>query len=367
MVRRMRGIDLGSEASRGRSRAARAAATLGLASVLVSTGVGCNAVLRIDEAELCSGPTCADVPAFAQGSTKPTTPLSTRGSDAGASDAGPRAATPRPLAPAPRPPAGSGGGAGSEGSRPANGSGGSGNAEEPGAGASFPPDDDPGSDGSGVDDEGASGNGNGSSDGNGDGSNDGDDDGDGQPAPPTPCTGRANEVLCDGVTRVSCGPDGRVSGSETCASAAHCAQGNGPSCAACLAGEARCEGATLLSCNTARSGLDAQDCGGAALCNAAQARCDAAACEPGSLSCQGAVLQRCNATSTGFDPLVDCGAPEACNAATGSCNVCTPGARRCLDQSTVMVCDAAGQAETPQGCGLLEVCSNGQCVIGLSL
>jgi hypothetical protein len=142
----------------------------------------------------------------------------------------------------------------------------------------------------------------------------------------------------------------------------------GSTCAVCLLGEAVCDGASLLSCNATQSALESQDCLNPALCNAAAARCEPAACEPNAVSCAGSVLQVCNATLTGFDPLVDCGAPEACNAASASCNVCTPGARRCLDAGTVLTCDPTGQVETPSSCGLLEVCDGGECeLLGLGL
>ena len=89
---------------------------------------------------------------------------------------------------------------------------------------------------------------------------------------------------------------------------------------------------------------------------------------PNAVTCAGSVLQVCNATLTGFDPIADCGAPEACNATTGSCNVCAPGTTRCQDSGTVLACDATGQVETPLSCGLLETCTGGACeLLGLGL
>ena len=82
----------------------------------------------------------------------------------------------------------------------------------------------------------------------------------------------------------------------------------------------------------------------------------------------GAALERCNATQTGFDPVADCGSPQACDATAGACNVCTPGVRRCLNANTLATCDATGQSETIAGCGLLEACTGGQCVpLGIPL
>ncbi len=151
--------------------------------------------------------------------------------------------------------------------------------------------------------------------------------------------------------------------SQPCASLAHCEQGTGGSCAACLEGEARCEGASLSSCNDSRTGLDTVACAGPAQCNAAQARCEAPVCAPNQVVCNGAALQRCNATLTGFDPIADCGAPQACNAQAASCNVCTPGASRCADAITLATCDASGQFEATSGCGLLGVCQGGACIL----
>jgi hypothetical protein len=78
-------------------------------------------------------------------------------------------------------------------------------------------------------------------------------------------------------------------------------------------------------------------------------------------------LQACNATLTGYDLVVDCGSPAACNAQTGACNVCTPGARRCIDSLTAGICDSTGQSEVQVDCALLlQSCVAGECeLLGL--
>ena len=76
----------------------------------------------------------------------------------------------------------------------------------------------------------------------------------------------------------------------------------------------------------------------------------------------GALLQTCNAALTGFETVSDCIAAESCNLNTGTCNVCTPNARRCVDSNTTATCDANGQSEVFNDCTVLvEECSAGIC------
>lgn len=354
-------------------RAARLRRGTGRA-LLLASALGCNAVLGIEEAELCGGGSCDGGPLVS--SAAPSLP----GADAGGGQAGaPSGGVSGGQSPSVSRGADvrEGSAAGDDGFSDEGPGGVGGGSEESGA----PPDesdDEDSSSGLDVDDE---------VDG------DADDDpppvpGDGDPGngtpgggppepepvppppppppPPTPCDGRAvGEAFCSGATRIACGPGGVVASALDCPSQAHCAQGAGPACAVCLDGEASCEGASLFSCNATRTAIETQDCGNAALCNAAAARCEPAVCAPGAVRCSGSVLEACTATLTGFAPVADCGAPEACNAEAGSCNLCAPGARRCLDEVTVGECEATGQAEVPIGCGLLEVCAGGECVLGL--
>ena len=76
--RLMRGDDPRGRARRGTMLALALAGSLG--------GAGCNAVLGIDEAELCSAPEC-DVPDFVQGRTQANQPAA-GARDAGVGDAG---------------------------------------------------------------------------------------------------------------------------------------------------------------------------------------------------------------------------------------------------------------------------------------
>jgi hypothetical protein len=336
-----------------------------------AAALGCNSVLGIDEATLCSDGSCdGGVPSL-QGSNPPgaggassngsisdagassdaSAPLGS--SSAGSSSAGSGESgvpTNVMIAPSQSPPAdmGSGSGAGND---PDDNSG-SGN---PGGGNA-----DPGNPGSA-----------GSSSGGGSG----DDDDDpppvepptSPPPPPSACQGRVSgAAFCDGATRIACGPAGAVTSTLVCPSVDHCQQASGAICAACLTGEARCEGAVLSVCNADHSGFVAQACSSAALCNVAQARCDAPVCTANQARCAGAVLEVCNATLTGFDSI-DC-SPAACNPTTGRCNLCTPGASRCVGSRTVATCDATGQNEVQTDCGVLETCSSGVCqVLGLPL
>jgi hypothetical protein len=168
-----------------------------------------------------------------------------------------------------------------------------------------------------------------------------------------------------GSTRVNCGSDGNLSSLFPCLSEAHCTQGTGASCAACLPGEALCEGAVLRVCNTARDGFDEQACASPSQCNQAEARCVPPACAANEARCEGSVLLTCNSTLTGFDSR-ECGSPPGCNPSLARCNFCPPNAARCADEGTVAVCDSTGQSEVLLSCGLAEICSGGTCqLLGL--
>jgi hypothetical protein len=307
----------------------------------------CNAVLGIDDATLCSDGRCdGGIPNLSE-DVAPNLP----GSGAGTGDAGALSPGGELIPPIQgvNPP-GAADGANNGGSS-------NGGSNDEGAAGAGPAQPEPGSGGSNG--SGGSGNSGGTNSGAG---------GSEEPPPPSACDGReSGSAFCDGVTRISCGPGGSVVGSIPCPTVAHCTESSGPACAACLTGEARCTGAILSVCNAAHNGFDTTACAGPAQCNPTLARCDAAACGPNELRCDGAVLQVCNATLTGFDPVIDCLSPAACNAQTGACNICAPGARRCVDGDTVGICDSTGQTETRVDCTpLIESCVAGECeLLGL--
>jgi hypothetical protein len=313
----------------------------------------CNAVLGIDEATLCSEGSCdGGAPALSE-QIAPNLPGSARdgGADASAGNALSPGSSNEAIPPVRGVNSSAPGGSGPGGSGPA--SGGTDNAEP-----ATPPDP-AGSGGSG---------GNGSSGSGSNGSGNGNAGSDAVPPPSSPCAGRENGfAFCDGAVRISCGPDGSVAGSTPCPTPQHCSQSTGPTCAACLTGEARCSGAILSVCNAAHTGFNATACAGPSQCNPARASCDAPACAANQLRCDGSVLQVCNPTLTAFDTVIDCGSPAACNAQTGACNICTPGARRCIDSGTAGICDSSGQTETRIECTpLIESCTGGECeLLGL--
>jgi hypothetical protein len=329
--------------------------------------IGCNAVLGIDEATLCSG-SCdggvpssidrgapADLPDEGAGGARP------NGADAsvplGNGELG--APTRVELVPSAESPDDSGSGnAGSS-----NGSGGGDPANET-------PDD--GNSGNGNPGNGNSGNGNpgngNSGNGNPGNGNSGSGGGSaGEQPPPSACTGRdEGTAFCDGATRIACGVGGTVTSTLLCASAEHCSEGTGATCAMCRTGEALCNGAALATCNAAHTGYDVQTCASPDLCNALQARCETTACEVGQMRCDGALLQTCNAALTGFETIADCLSAAACNLETLSCNVCTPNAKRCVDSGTTATCAADGQSEVFDECiDLLEECTSGVCELTL--
>lgn len=332
----------------------RSACLLQLSAVGLVVGalLACNAVLGIGEAELiCAESGCGDAGVFPGAAPDDEVePGRVPPGRAAAVDAGPQ-----------------------DGSLiPTNATSGSPGMSELPVGSNATP---PGG-GGGVDSDGsASGNDNGGSgsSGSGDDANtggaaSGDEDIE-PPPPPSPCQGRApGEVFCSGTTRISCGSGGSVTQSLTCVSAEHCQQATGEACAVCLASEVRCDDDVLVSCNAARTGFDTQRCPSAALCDAATNRCGVAACSAGQSRCRGARLERCNAAQTGFDSVTECSSTQACNAAAGACEVCSPGTRRCGDGATIAICDASGQSEAFVSCGPLDGCVGGACVpLGLPL
>jgi hypothetical protein len=184
------------------------------------------------------------------------------------------------------------------------------------------------------------------------------------PPPPSPCAGRpAGEVFCSAAMRTSCGQNGSVAGTLSCASAAHCQQSTGSECAACLASDVRCDGSVLLSCNATRSGFDALPCASPPLCDAVGGRCLVPACAPSQSQCNGAGLERCTPDSTAFALAETCGSPQLCNAQAGRCNACVPGTSRCADDATQATCDSSGQAEVLAFCSVIETCVSGRCQV----
>jgi hypothetical protein len=335
-----------------------------LASLALVATPACNAVLGIDEATLCDDSRCdGGVPGLSN-DRAPNLPGSGRGNAANETDAGSdNAASPGSdseiIPPVNAPGASNGSGSGGP-AQPAPGSGSNGSGGASGSGNSGPGNSGAGGAGSGDPGPGGSGNSGGSNSGAA-GAGD-------VPPPASPCDGRpSGSAFCDSATRISCGPGGSVVGTLPCPSVDLCTQSTTDACAACLTGEARCTGAILGVCNAAHTGFDTVACASPAQCNQPLARCDAPGCSPNQLRCEGAVLQICNAALTGFDPVVDCGSPAACNAQTGGCNICTPGSRRCVNGSTVGICDSNGQNETTVACTpLIESCVGGECeLLGL--
>jgi hypothetical protein len=150
------------------------------------------------------------------------------------------------------------------------------------------------------------------------------------------CAGRMpGDFVCDGSTRHTCGQDLTASVEVECASAAHCQQSTGPTCALCTEGEFRCVGRRLQACNAARDGWTLMEaCDNEALCNAEAGDCTAATCTEGQYRCSGNRLEECNANRTGWDLVADC-EDGLCDQAHGQCDLCS--ASHC-DGNTRMIC-----------------------------
>ncbi len=180
------------------------------------------------------------------------------------------------------------------------------------------------------------------------------------------CVGKKpGDVVCDGSTRLVCGPDLVTATSKSCASAAYCQQGNGAECATCITNEHVCAGAQLRVCNATHTGfVDKQTCASAALCNKELGACTSATCEPNAWSCSGNALRHCNGSGTDYvaSDAKTCGA-GLCNAGAQRCNVCQPNQIRCLEEGGKgrVQCSADGGSESAiTACA--NACLGGSCV-----
>ncbi|HMI90266.1 MAG TPA: hypothetical protein VK509_02830 [Polyangiales bacterium] len=174
------------------------------------------------------------------------------------------------------------------------------------------------------------------------------------------CIGSAGQAVCSGADLVPCDAQGIAGAPVTCRSAQLCELGKATgACALCLDGEHHCSELQLQVCAQGNaSWQDVKPCDTAALCNEAAGDCTTAACSAGG-HCDGATRQHCNATRTGYDDVEECNA-GLCDQANDQCDVCVPGAGRCVG-NTSYVCASDGQREVSQVCSKL--CAGaGKCV-----
>jgi hypothetical protein len=174
------------------------------------------------------------------------------------------------------------------------------------------------------------------------------------------CEGQApGAVVCEGALRHVCGPDLITSETETCASPQLCELGVTRSgCAVCQPGEHRCVNNILEECGVDNlQFVPKATCETAALCNAGAGQCTSSVCVVGQRRCTGDQLEVCNASLSGFDPEQACG-PGLCDAVNKRCNQCVPGQKRCAG-TTSLTCNSDGQGETSEACNICV--GQGQC------
>ena len=183
------------------------------------------------------------------------------------------------------------------------------------------------------------------------------------------CMGSGGRAVCDGAgVMYACSDQGVVEGMMSCKSPRHCQAGiDRGVCAVCLPGNSDafdCEGAELLRCTGEGDGYDSyKACESEALCNTIAGDCTDSACSPGQFVCEGDVLKRCNADQTDLVEVERC-EPGLCDAETGGCDRCVPGAAECGDERTSLVCNEDGSELTSVVCPAgSEICGGaGVCV-----
>ncbi|MEO8903497.1 MAG: hypothetical protein ABI488_14840 [Polyangiaceae bacterium] len=160
------------------------------------------------------------------------------------------------------------------------------------------------------------------------------------------CVGmKPGAKLCDGVTRITCGPDLVTAETHDCQDAAHCADATGSVCAACIDTEYSCDGSLLKKCNALHTGFDNDTDCGTLPCNSTLGMCTVKVCAANQFTCDAPsnTLDKCNADGTAFASQTPCHA-NICDAAGGQCDVCVANtALNCKDAANKTVCNADGQ------------------------
>jgi hypothetical protein len=152
--------------------------------------------------------------------------------------------------------------------------------------------------------------------------------------------------------------DGRLI-PEPCAAGKAC-EASDPACVdvVCTPGESRCtDGSTSETCNAIGTKFTSLSCTSTQGCDPQTGLCAECVCAPGSraATCPNADHEsRCLPGCLGY-VNVACGDAQTCVA--GACSICTPGAKRCIDEGTSDTCNETGTAwEGAHTCGALDVC-----------
>jgi len=177
------------------------------------------------------------------------------------------------------------------------------------------------------------------------------------------CFGRKpGDSLCNGATRVVCGPDLVSAQTTQCPSAQHCtAVATG--CAACLDNEYQCNTTNLMKCKSDHSGFElVKTCTTDQPCNAQAGDCTTHACSPMQKRCNGDRLELCNADQSAFALVATCGT-GLCDSQTLMCDTCVARSTTCA-AGMVRTCSADGQTQTDSACpaGMPFCTGNGVCV-----
>lgn len=128
---------------------------------------------------------------------------------------------------------------------------------------------------------------------------------------------------------------------------------------ACVDGAQQCNAGVHQTC--AKGTFTDAPCADGLGCDKATGACLPCACSPGVAGAcvDGKTSQACNADCFGFSPT-PCPGTESC--VNGACTsmVCSPGLAHCMDQNTVVTCNADGSAfGMPTACAPKEQCSEG--------
>lgn len=183
------------------------------------------------------------------------------------------------------------------------------------------------------------------------------------PASCDPRTCEPGVVRCDeGGQRLQCAPNGsRESAIAPCGEEERCSEGL---ClpTSCEAGERSClDSFSIGVCDDSGTELTVQTCEEGTYCNVATASCVAQECDPDVSRClNGTTVEVCNSLGSGYAVPLPC--PSATSCVAGACveRVCTPGARFCDADANAAVCNESGTAIA----GVTEcsfICAEGVC------
>ncbi len=163
-----------------------------------------------------------------------------------------------------------------------------------------------------------------------------------------------------------CNPQGTGWEEEMCPEHHACLDNHGCRPITCSPGASlSCiDGETVKICNEEGNDYFTENCPDGTTCF--EDGCQPFICEAGQWKCEGSELYYCNPLGTAWEMIMDCETADSI-CADGTCidQICTPGARTCMEGEThgVKECNESGSAWVDvEVCGEKEECREGQCL-----